>query len=94
MGNTGVTVMWTSRKFLGCHEGAREGAVDLVEFAGHFPISPYLILIFGFFFSIVYLSRCLFMLSRSCLHRQIEEIETFQPVSFVQVVSQLINSYH
>lgn len=53
-----------------------------------------LILIFGFFFSIVYLSRCLFMLSRSCLHRQIEEIETFQPVSFVQVVSQLINSYH
>lgn len=50
MGNTGVTVMWTSRKFLGCHEGAREGAVDLVEFAGHFPISPYLILIFGFFF--------------------------------------------
>lgn len=50
MGNTGVTVMWTSRRFLGCHEGAREGAVDLVEFAGHFPISPYLILIFGFFF--------------------------------------------
>lgn len=60
MGNTGVTVMWTSRKFLGCHEGAREGAVDLVEFAGHFPISPYLILIFGFFFflSFIYQGVC------------------------------------
>lgn len=59
---------------------------------------PFFILIlvfwFFFFFSIVYSSRCLIMLSRSCLHRQIEEIETFQPVSFVQVVSQLINSYH
>lgn len=58
----------------------------------HFPIFDFDF--WFFFFSIVYLSRCLFMLSRSCLHRQIEEIETFQPVSFVQVVSQLINSYH
>lgn len=36
MGNTGVTVMWTSRKFQGCHEGAREGAVDLAGLGSRF----------------------------------------------------------
>lgn len=94
MGNTGVTVMWTSRKFLGCHEGGKGGSGRSSRVRGSFSHFPIFDFDFWFFFSIVYSSRFLIMLSRSCLHRQIEEIETFQPVFFVQVVSQLVNSYH